>query len=223
MKKRYLFIDQLRGLAVILMIIFHTLYNLKLFGHLSIPPQNPLWALFPNMIVALFMLTMGISLALAHHPHIRWNFLITRLLKISLAAALISLSTRLLFPQKWVYFGALHNIAVCSLMALPFLQFPRIALGTSVLLPFLPLPWIKLSHASMDYIPPFPWLAPALLGIFLFHFRGGTFLKIHLPHISLLLFWGRHALLIYLIHQPLLYGFLLLVRTVSTTGQPPHP
>ena len=214
MKKRYPFIDQLRGLAVLLMIIFHTLYNLNLFSHISIQ-RGFFWMIFPNIIVTLFMLTVGISLTLAHYPDIRPRPLMVRLLKISLGAALISLSTWLLFPHRWIYFGTLHNIVVCSLMALPFLRFPRIALGVGILLPFLPLSWFHLPHPSMDYIPPFPWLAPTLWGIFLFHFRNGAFLKIHLSHGSPLNFWGRNALLIYLIHQPLLYGLLLAIRAMN--------
>ena len=218
-KKRYPFIDQLRGLAVALMILFHTLYNLNLFSHITIPTRHPLWVAFPNIIVALFMLTVGVSLALAHHPTIRLRPLLLRLTKISLGAILISLATWLLFPSRWVYFGTLHNIAVCSLMALPFLRFPRSALATSLLLPFLPIPWIHLSHSSMDYIPPFPWLAPVLLGVFLFHFRGGAFLRLRLPPwTSCLAPLGRHALLIYLIHQPLLYGSLYILAKAPLLG-----
>ena len=222
-KKRYLFIDQLRGFAIILMVVFHTLYNLNLFSHIVIPLRNTLWIAFPNIIVTLFMLTVGISLALAHYPQIRLRPLLLRLLKISLAAILVSLTTWILFPHRWVYFGILHNIVVCSLMALPFLNFPRIALIGGLLLPFLPLPWFQLSHPAMDYVPPFPWLSPVLLGIFLFHFRGGIFLRIRLPSWSSpLAIWGRHALPIYLLHQPLLYGLLGAIQ-VMKTGQPPIP
>ena len=222
MKKRYPFIDQLRGLAVILMIAFHTLYNLNLFSHIAIPPKNVLWMLFPNVIVTLFMLTVGISLTLAHYPKIRIRPLCLRLLKISLSAAAISLATWILFPNRWIYFGTLHNIAFCSLMALPFLRFPRLALGAGIALPFLSLPWFRLPHASMDYIPPFPWLSPVLLGIFLFHFREGAFLHIRLLGGLPLSFWGRHALLIYLLHQPLLYGLLLSIQLLGT-GQMSSP
>ena len=222
MKKRFPFIDQLRGFAVILMILFHTLYNLNLFAYLSIPTGHLFWTVFSHIIVALFMLTVGISLALAHCPDIRFRSLVMRLLKISLAAVAISLTTWFLFPGRWVYFGALHNIVICSLMALPFLRHPRLALGTGIIIPMLPLPWFHLPHPSMDYIPPFPWFSPVLLGIFLFHFKSGAFLNIRLFNGLPLIFCGRHALSIYLLHQPLLYGLLLAIGALYT-GQTPPP
>ena len=168
------------------------------------------------------MLTVGISLALAHYPDIHLRPFFFRLVKISLAAGAVSLTTWLLFPHRWVYFGTLHNIAFCSLIALPFLSFPRIALGMGIILPFLPIPWFHLSHLSMDYIPPFPWLSPVLMGIFLFHFKNGAFLRLKLLRPFPFSFWGRHALTIYLIHQPLLYGLLFAIKTL-TAGQLPSP
>jgi uncharacterized membrane protein len=70
----------------------------------------------------------------------------------------------------------------------------------------------------VDYYPILPWFGIALLGVFVGHtlYPGGT-PRFTLPDLSQrapirgLTFLGRHSLLIYLVHQPILLGFLFVV------------
>ena len=213
MSYRYAIVDQIRGLAVILMIIFHTLYDLRWFGYL--PSDLPMRT-FAQIIVFLFLLSMGLSLPLAHPSSIRWPRFWKRWIKLALAASLISLVTYLLFPTRWIYFGTLHCISVCSLMALPFIHRPRLAGFTGGLILVsavsgLHYPWVRMSHSSMDYIPALPWVGVVLLGICLQNYGLHQWQLPNVRPMRWMIFLGRWSLWIYLLHQPVLLGLIYLV------------
>ena len=207
----------MRGWAVFLMIIYHIFYDLNYLGLISIQiKKNIYWWTMPKVIVFLFLLSMGISLRLVHSPQIRWTAFTRRWVRLAFFAGLISLTTYLLFPTRWVYFGTLHCIAISSLVSLPLLKYPRLAgfLGTALIIPLgfgLRYPWVRMSHSSMDYIPALPWVAVGFLGIWAHH------LKLHqlpTPRHSLsqkFEFLGRWSLWIYLIHQPIIFPLIYLL------------
>lgn len=215
-------IDHCRALAIIWMIIFHFTYDLRLFGLPSIPSEALwYWEGFPRLIVATFMLSMGLSLDFAKEhgklgPKRFWG----RWLKIAAAAALVSLGTWLTVPERWVYFGTLHSIAACSILVWPFLNRPKFSfllaiaiLAAEVL--GLSIPWFKLPHPSMDYIPPFPWLAWALLGVALRRSISQLETFQSWPKINFLSLLGRHSLKIYLLHQPILVGLVWILAKIT--------
>lgn len=63
---------------------------------------------------------------------------------------------------------------------------------------------------STDYFSLFPWIFLFLTGFFLHGLLGDAILKISWKGIAPLNFIGRHALEIYTVHQPVIYGMLLL-------------
>lgn len=217
MNKRSDLIDQIRGFAIILMAIFHFSFDLNAFGYVSIDFfEDKVWFVFPRIIVFLFMFTMGISLYLAHSNGIRWPLMRKRLFKLIGFALLITAGTYVAFPERWIYFGTLHGLAACSLLALPFLRLKYINLivffGFMVPYTFFnkTLPFWKMEHRSLDYIPIFPWIGVVCFGIFAAH-KGLH--RFELPTSSPLkgLAWmGRKSLIIYLLHQPILYGSVFL-------------
>lgn len=75
-----------------------------------------------------------------------------------------------------------------------------------------PLGLHPLIFASADYYPLLPWIFLFLAGYWL----GVAFLQRRAPefcyreHLSALGWIGRHALIIYLVHQPVVYGVLWL-------------
>lgn len=220
-KARYNIVDEIRGLAIVLMIIFHFFYDLNVLKFVKINfAQDPFWWGFPRVIVFLFFLSVGLGLPMVHTPQIKWKKFWQRFLKIAGLAILISLVTYFLFPKRWIYFGTLHSIAVCSILALPFLRLPKLALLVFLALAIpsaffkLDIPWIILHEFSMDYISPFPWLGVVGLGIFLFH---KNFHHIQLgmePLLKPLRFLGKHSLVIYVLHQPLIFGALFALSKV---------
>ena len=64
---RYAIIDQIRGVAIVLMVFFHLFFDLKMFGAVSINfSKDPFWYFIPRLIVFLFLIAVGLSLALVH-------------------------------------------------------------------------------------------------------------------------------------------------------------
>lgn len=214
-------IDFIRGFTVILMIIFHLSFDLNHFNFVKIDILHaPFWYAFPRVIVFLFLFATGMSLTLAHQDQINWKAFWKRFLKIAGFALLISTATYFAFPDNWIYFGTLHAIALISVLSLAFLKRPIIALVLALVL-FIPsifldfnIPWIALPHHSWDYISPFPWMGASLLGIFAVH---KNFHRTNCPDNAIfvtLSYLGRHSLFIYLIHQPILFGSIYLIRVI---------
>lgn len=218
---RSIFLDVLRGFTVVLMIIFHFSFDLDYFGIVTFDIVNaPFWYFFPRLIVFLFLFAVGAALTLAHKNGIKWKPFFKRLALIVFWAIIISVVTYKFFPDNWIYFGTLHAIAVVSVMSLPFLKRPTEALIVGLCL-FIPsmtmdktIPWLQLPHSSWDYISPFPWVGASLLGIFAAH-KGIH--KVDFPQnplVKSLNYLGKHSLFIYLVHQPILFGILMLTMKV---------
>lgn len=215
------FIDAVRGFTIILMIFFHLCFDLNNFGFLNLEIIHaPFWYALPRLIVFLFLFAAGMSLALAHQDQIHWKPFWRRFLKIGAFALLISVTTFFIFPDNWIYFGTLHAIALISLFSLPFLARPKLSLIFALLL-FIPsiffdknLPWIQLAHQSWDYIAPFPWMGASLLGIFAVHKNVHSFKLSDSSLVKSMNYLGKHSLFIYLIHQPILFGFIYLCRLI---------
>lgn len=69
---------------------------------------------------------------------------------------------------------------------------------------------------SSDYYPVFPWIFVFLAGTFLGRYAAeGRFPRWMYPaRVPFFSYVGRHALLIYVLHQPVLYGIMMLITTV---------
>jgi len=210
-------LDTLRGLAVFLMLLFHFTYDLWLFGHVSDEFfRTPFWWGLPRFIVFVFFWCVGASLELVHGQAIRWRAFWRRWFKLLGLALLISLATYLTFPKSWIFMGTIHCIALVSILALPFLHWPKLRLPTFFLILIaqyalgFDIAWLAtfFPQQTMDFIPPYPWFWVVLLGM-----MTGPWVLQHwrLPAHPLFEFLGRHALLIYLIHQALFYALFSLV------------
>ena len=107
--QRIHWVDSVRGLAIVLMVIFHFCYDLRYFGYVDWNvPNGASWWPFRYVILTLFIFTLGVSLSLAHSSVIRWRKYAVRLGQIVLAATGITLMSLLMFPNGWIYFGILH-------------------------------------------------------------------------------------------------------------------
>ena len=222
---RILWLDQLRGFAIALMLLFHFCYDLNYYRFLHIAiTTDPFWVSFRELIVTLFLFAVGVALVLVHRRGIRWSHVGRRALILGLAAAAVSLATWWIFPRYWVYFGILHLIWIASLLGLAFVGRPLLALsaalgiflgstqgwlGTEGFFRLLQ-PLLHLPERTVDLAPLFPWFAVVLLGI---AFASSGWMKRLEPGPALpgsggrlLALAGRHALAIYLLHQPILFG-----------------
>jgi len=221
-------VDQIRGIALVLMALFHFGYDLGLYGYLSFDSKAPFWALFRGIIVVLFFSTVGISLVLANAREMRWLAFWKREAKIVAGAAVISLATWFAYPHAWVWFGVLHFIAVASLLAVPLIFYPRSALvlGIAILVLFNSTDWfnlqplyralagpLQLPTATVDLTRLIPWLGVVYIGIYIGHRRLFGLHQLPLGLFSRPLVWlGQHSLSFYLIHQLPLFGLAWLIH-----------
>ncbi|CAA0082207.1 Uncharacterised protein [BD1-7 clade bacterium] len=218
--QRYTLLDYARALAIVLMLIYHFMYDLAAFHYIRYETFTSVWAtVIGRSCLILFLICVGYSLGIAHPSGIRWNPFWRRWLKIAGAACLVSLGTYLSNQSTWIYFGILHNIALSSILGLFFLRIPYVALpaGLALMLAYYgwdySLPWIRLSRPSLDYIPLFPWFGSVLIGIGLTAFQLH---KKYRPRYSRPVEWlSQKSLIIYLVHQPLLMGAVWVFKKAS--------
>ena len=108
------YLDALRGIAVVWMIIFHSAYDLRMLGFVDWNFSQGFWWAFPRVIAWTFLFCVGVSLNFTHSGKINWDNLKKRSFKLAAAAFIISASTYVIFPQQWIFFGTLHCIlSIC--------------------------------------------------------------------------------------------------------------
>jgi uncharacterized membrane protein len=218
-------LDTARTLAIVAMVIFHFTFDLALFGYIPADTMSqPFWYYFARMIAGSFLFLSGISLWLAHGRGIRWAAFWKRWAKVAAAAALITLASIWVVPGGPIWFGILHAMAATALIGLVALRLPwpvtltiAAAIFTAAWGPRFPafdslwLVWTGLAETRPmmgDYVPLVPWAAPALAGLAaakalrLDRWRGTQPSRLT----RALTFPGRHSLIIYLVHQPILFG-----------------
>ena len=221
-------LDIFRGVAIFLMIIFHFSYDLNYFGYISINlNREPFWLVFRFLIVSMFLFSVGMSLKLTHYEKIHWDKVKKRSVILLGTSLLISLVSYFQFPQTWVYFGILHFIFVASLLGLAFLSRPSLAWIVGVIILLLSAfgylkfhelfiylkPLLHLPKNTQDFVPLFPWFAVVLLGISFVHFGFEKKIILYPKYkiTKILSFLGRHALIVYLVHSPVLFGVFSLM------------
>lgn len=212
------YLDSLRGIAVLWMIIFHTAYDLQMFRFVNLDFSSGFWFAFPRVIAFTFLFCVGASLNFTHRPQINLQALLKRSLKLGLSALVISLGTYFMFPASWIYFGTLHCIFLGSIFGALLVN--RRPLGLGILIIILigqyilnfDIKWVSslTRRQSMDFIPIYPWFWAILLGSLIQPFlsRQGVVQRIG-PN-QYLNFLGQNSLKIYLIHQPLIFGLIWL-------------
>ncbi|UYN99264.1 MAG: DUF1624 domain-containing protein [Devosia sp.] len=221
-------IDIVRGVAIVAMVIYHLCWDLSYFRIIPVDVgYDPGWVVFARSILFAFMAMVGVGLVLGHGDGVRWARFWRRWAFVAGGALIITVSTLFTFPDSFVYFGVLHAIALCSVLALPFLFTPvwltALVAAIFVGLPFVysdpafnqvPLSWIgfwQVPPLTNDLVPVFPWFGVVLLGAVAMRLLRGSPAEQRLaavkPRARLwrILGWlGRWSLVIYLVHQPVL-------------------
>ena len=223
-------IDAVRGLCVVLMVIHHALYNVHYF--LDAPRwifSNPVFDILHYIFAGLFIALSGVSSRFS-----RSN--VKRGIKALILAGCITLVTWLLNVP--IIFGVLHLLGFSMLFfGLTHRMWDKIpqnaagviyivlivasALARAYITPGTEYLWIfgwpGSGFVSYDYFPLFPWIFVFLLGTWAgVYIEQGDLPRWFYKQRSIPFFptLGRRALLIYILHQPILYGIVMAVAHV---------
>jgi uncharacterized membrane protein len=183
-----------RGAAVVMMVIYHFMYDLYYFQITDAVFSVPFWFYFQRATAGAFLVLVGVSLAIlsqraaakgrAGVPLFRQN--LQRGLRIYGWGLVLTLATRfVLGPEMAITFGILHFIGVSIAISYPFLRLgwgnlglgiAAYALGTLLRQRTFDLPYLvwlgfePANHVYVDYFPLFPWFGVVLIGICLGNF-----------------------------------------------------
>jgi len=232
-KKRIEIIDALRGFAIVLMVIHHALYNVWTF--LDAPSwvyRNPVFSVLQAVFVGLFILISGISSRFSRGNLERGSIVIV------IAVIITYVTTRMHMP---ITFGILHLLGFLMIFygltrklwdsiprnIAPFIYI-ALVLATTLMRIFLSpssdnlvlrdllsvLGWRQPGFVSFDYQTILPWIFIFLFGTWMGEYiREGKFpawfYEQKTPFFPSV---GRNALIIYVLHQPVLYGLTMGIR-----------
>lgn len=222
-----------------MMIIYHIIFDLNYFKIYNINLSSLPLRFFLYTIGTMFLVIVGISLYISYLKA-KQNLTEKQLkIKYIRRGSMIFGLGILITTVTWVYphegfilFGILHCIGLSIILAYLFLKlyFENLILGIIfiiagiLLMPFtfdfnylLFLGFTPDNFYTLDFFPLLPWFGIILIGIFI----GNSLYKEDKRRFNLsdlssrsfikdLSFLGRHSLLIYLVHQPIIVGFILL-------------
>lgn len=234
--------DAARGVAIIMMIVYHTTYDLDTLGGYDVQSTTGYWALFADLTAGLFLFLVGVSLAISR---VRTSLTGWRLFGKYLARGLrilaygVVLSVVLLaLGMGVVAFGILHLIGISIILAYPFLtlRLTNLVLGTLIFVAgqyilaqgldsqsfwLLPFGIVPEGVIMPDYRPLLPWFGVVLIGLSFGNVvygdgRRPAVLEDKAPMLARpLLPPGRNSLSIYLIHQPIIIALLAVTGVVE--------
>ena len=218
MKDRIWELDAIRGLCILAMVAVHLVYDLQI-------PTGPAFAFVQSWGGVLFFLLSGLCATLGSHP-VKRGLLVFGA-GVLCTAVTWGLSALSFLPRDMVIrFGVLHCLGLCMLLWPVFQKLPDwllaalgaalaalgIYLTQAVYVSFSGFAWLGLlypAYFSADYFPLLPYLGFFLLGAVLGRVLYGKKRSL-LPGIGNFRFFralqwcGRHSLILYLLHQPVL-------------------
>jgi uncharacterized membrane protein len=230
---RFWEVDAARGIAIIMMIVYHCTYDLDTLGGYHVQSTTGYLALFADVTAGLFLFLVGISLAISRTRTslTGWRLFgkyLARGLRI-LAYGMVLTIIFLALGMGVVAFGILHLIGFSIILAYPFLslRLTNLVLGTVIFVAgqyvlaqdlysqsFWLLPFGVVPEGVMmpDYRPLLPWFGVVLIGLFFGNVVYGGRPAVPEDKAPVLarplLPLGRNSLFIYLIHQPIIIALL---------------
>ena len=243
MKKRFDTLDSIRGVAVLSMVLFHLMFDIKvIFGSNSSWSSGAAVHLWQRSICFTFIIVSGFVWIYGKKNALKRGLFLT------LVGIAVTVVTVIFMPSAPVYFGVMSFFGCAVLIMIPIEKLLRhipAAVGTilSLVLFFfteyasygklgffgsellrlpksfflsdvgVPFGFPPADFFSSDYFPIIPWIFLYFFGYFLERLVAHTKAFEKIAHIKepVFSFIGRHAVLIYILHQPVCYGICMLV------------
>lgn len=231
MKQRIWELDALRGIAILGVIIIHLLFDLQFFLNIDLL-QNPIVNFVKNYGGVIFILLSGLCATLGSRS-LRRGLIVFAAGMLITAVTVGMVWLNMANDGVIIRFGVLHLLGICMILWPLFRKLPWWALaavgavmvalgywfvGMEVEAGWLfPLGLTNAAFSSADYFPLFPHLGWFLIGGALGKtlYRNKQTLLPKFPSkfflIRFFCWCGRQSLWIYLLHQPVLYGIVMLL------------
>ncbi len=244
--ERYREIDVARGIAVVTMILFHSAFDLNFFGVLPLNVSGGFLRMLAYLTASTFIFLVGVSFTISYaraSQRLAGRDLplkyVRRGLSIFGYGLVITAVTWLFLPSAYIVFGILHFIGIAIVLAPLFVRFDAekliIASIACLIAGYVtnavsgpwPLLWLGIhpeSFTSLDYVPLLPWFGLVLVGmacgsLFYPDGRRGFALPVAEPAFARPLdFLGRHSLVIYFLHQPVILLLLMVLAPEAVPG-----
>lgn len=240
---RFWEIDLLRGIAIVMMIIFHSLFYLNYFNIYKMSLYSGPILIYVYLVGTIFIMLVGVSLLLSYSRV--ENILTKKALYLKYAkrgftifclGLFITVVTWFFVGDGFVVFGVLHCIGLSIILAFPFLRFRYLNLILGVLLilfgiilrnmvfDFNWLVWlgfIPSGFYTIDYFPLLPWFGVVLVGIFLGNGLYNNYKRVFilrdfsvLKPVRFFCFLGRYSLIIYFLHHLVLLSIMYILLSL---------
>ena len=205
---RYALLDELRGLDLVSMMLYHACWDLVFLFDMNMGwyagTPGRLWQ---QSICWVFILLSGFCVPLGHHT-------LRRGVTVFAAGALVTAVTLVFMPGDRVIFGVLTFLGTAMLITgllQPLLQ--KIPAWAGLVVSLLLFAATYHTQDGFWQLGPWqmllPWLFLFWAGYFLHFCMGRARMEPLRRSVCPALGWmGRHSLLLYLLHQPVIYGVL---------------
>jgi len=234
---RYEFLDILRGITLISMILYHSIWNIaNIFSNTSAWFSSDIFYIWQQSICQCFILLSGFCYCLGK-KHIK------RGVTVFLCGMIVTAVTLIFMPENAIIFGILTFLGSAMLISAVlerflkkinplfgiiffiFLFIATKSINSGYIL-FFKLPkflyrgyiatflgFCDPTFRSADYFSVFPWIFLYFSGFSLFGFmkKKNKLDMLKTRKIPLLSFMGRHSLEIYMLHQPIIFLILYLI------------
>lgn len=220
-KQRLSSVDMLRGIALVGMVIFHVYYILSFLEVTDVTTDEGLLLVLARSVQFLFLGIVGVSMVLSYQAKVE-GFVkrqVKRALLVLLMAGIVSVVTYFAIGDLYVKFGILHFIGVSILLLAPMIQrkwfLAIVAVGSIFFGEIFEKMWSEWfalylfgfrveEGGAIDYFPIFPWISVVAIGALIAWYGRRGFEVISGLRIGWLEWIGRHTLLIYMLHVPVI-------------------
>ena len=222
--KRIYLLDEIRAAAIIAIVIYHFFYSAsEVFGFSAAKTVFQTIMPFEPIIPVTFIFISGICTRLSRSNLKRGAILfaagVINLLSVSmilygiLEKPIHKLNAAIVFSLSLIIFCLTWGVKLGYIGFFGLVRFPLPdhLYGTEYL---FPLGFRNAAFYSSDYFPLLPWFFLFLSGSFFWETvcRRDLPKSIYNVHSKFLCKTGKHALIIYIVHQPIIFGVLYLAK-----------
>jgi uncharacterized membrane protein len=226
-------IDFLRGVAIVLMVVYHIVFDLNYFyGFKTLVYNTGFWYYLGRSSATLFIILSGMTSVILYrkYGYITYQKNLRRGLEVLFFAMLITAGSYYFDPTQTIWFGILHLLGISIILSSFFLRYFWINIIIAGGIIFISgmdffvaksnwllfLGFTQAEYNSFDYYPFLPWFAVMLLGIVIAQLFYPHYLSYISRQENIITKWvggmGKYSLPIYLLHQPVILMMLYMIK-----------